>query len=713
MTAEAITDAARPQVLRRVAAWLGEAFLADRDRWALWLPVAGGVGVAGYFGLAAEPPLWLGAAVAAATLALVIALRRRPAASAALLLLVAATLGFAAAQLRTAIVAAPVLQRELSPVELSGRVIEIQALPDGRRLLLDQLTVERLAAEQTPARLRIRVPNNDTAIAPGDRVTLLAGIAPPSAPFAPGAFDFQRHAFFQRIGGYGFSYGAPRGVEPGAYRDAGLDVALWFAELRQGVTDRVLAVLPGGTGAVAAALMAGTQSAIPEDVMVAMRDSGLAHLLSISGLHVGLVAGILFVGLRAVLALVPALALRHPIKKWAAAAAIVAALFYTLLAGAPVPTMRAFLMTGLVLLAVLLDRSPFSMRAVAWAAAVILLFAPETLTGPSFQMSFAAVVALIAAYEASRDWRRRRRSEAGWAQWLLRYAAGLAFTSLVAGAATAPYAVFHFGRMADYGIVANMLAVPITGIWIMPWAVIAYFLMPFGLDALALVPMGWGVDAVIWVARVVAGWPGAAATISAMPLWGLAMATAGGLWLCLWQRPWRLLGVAPLMAGFCSIVLMTPPDVLVNGDARLMGVRDAAGGLLVSTARAEAFTTEGWLRRLGDDAAEPWPAAGSTADGMLACDPLGCIYRAAGHVVALVKQPGALQEDCGVADVVVSAVPIRHRCPSARVVVDRFDLWREGAHAIWLSPGAVQVLSVGDTRGERPWVVRPTAAEKN
>lgn len=695
---------------RRLSGWLFESFVGERDRWALWLPVAGGIGVAIYFGLPVEPAGWIGAAAAAAGLALGLAGRRRPMAVMTALLLTAVALGFAAAQLHTALTAAPMLSKELEPVELGGRVIEVEALPRGRRVLLDQLQIERLAPAATPARIRISIRTGGETLRPGDRVTLLAGIAPPSAPLAPGAFDFQRHAFFEGIGGYGFSFGAPLAIEPAAGLDPLLETRLWFADLRQAITDRVLAVLPGATGAVAAALMTGSQSAIPEDVILAMRDSGLAHLLSISGLHVGLVAGIVFIGLRSLLALVPAIALRHPIKKWAAAAALFGTLLYTLLAGAPVPTQRAFFMTGLVLVAVLLDRNPFSMRAVAWAAAAILLVAPDTLTGPSFQMSFAAVVALIAAWEASRAWRRQRRGEAGWPRWTARYVGGLAFTSLIAGAATTPYAVYHFGRMANYGVLANMAAVPLTGLWIMPWAVAAFLLMPFGLEALALVPMGWGVDAVIRVAELVAGWPGAAALIPAMPLWGLALVTLGGLWLCFWERRWRLLGAAPVVAGLLSVLILSPPDVLVSGDGRLMAVRGADGGLLVSSTRTAAFTAEGWLRRVADDAAESWPGEGATADGRLACDGLGCLYRVNGHVVALATRATALEEDCGIADVVVSLEPVRRPCPSAGIVIDRFDLWRHGAHALWLAPGEVEVQSVGETRGDRPWVVGPGRA---
>ena len=268
-----------------------------------------------------------------------------------------------------------------------------------------------------------------------------------------------------------------------------MGLGVWLAELRQSITDRILTQLPGETGAVAAALMTGYQTAVPEPVMAAMRDSGLAHLLSISGLHIGLVAGLLFVGLRRALALIPPLALAHPIKKWAAGAALIGAFGYLLLSGAPVPTQRAFLMTGLMLVAVLLDRRAISMRSVAWAACAILLITPEALVGASLQMSFAAVVALVAAYEGTRDYRMRQRIGSGPLRRAGLYVAGIALTSVVATLATAPYSVFHFNRLALYGVVANVLAVPLTGLWVMPWAVAAFLLMPFGLEGLVANPL--------------------------------------------------------------------------------------------------------------------------------------------------------------------------------------------------------------------------------
>ncbi len=441
--------------------------------------------------------------------------------------------------------------------------------------------------------------------------------------------------------------------------------------------------------------------------MSAIRDSGLAHLLAISGLHIGLVAAILFIGLRAALALVPPLALRHPIKKWAAALAILGALAYALVAGTTVPTQRAFLMIGLVLLAVLLDRRGLSMRLVAWAAAVILVLRPENLLNASFQLSFAAVTALIAAYETgqARHAFGRGRMPSFYGRTVL-YIGGVALTTVIATLATAPFVIYHFNRLAVYGLAANLVAVPTTALWIMPWAVIAFALIPLGLEILALAPMAWGTEVIIRVAETVAAWPGSVSLLPAMPTWGLTLVTLGGLWLCLWRGRWRLWGLAAAAIGVASIALTDVPDILVDGRGRLLAVRTDSGVLAVSSTRAERFSREIWLRRAGQKVPAPWPDSGPGADGRMTCDSMGCIYRVRGYVVALVRLPDALFEDCRVADVVISSVPVRRRCASARIVIDRFDLWRHGGHALWLEEDGVRVESVSRYRGRRPWVVR-------
>jgi len=700
-----------PPASARLAAF-GQAVLralvAERLRWALWLPVALGTGISLYFALRAEPPPWAGAVALAVAVAGGVAARRRPALVVLAVALGALALGFATAQFRAARVAAPVIEKRWGPAGLEGRVVSAEVLPNARRAVLDQVVIAGIPAERTPARVRVRIAGagEGRMLVPGDRVKARAVLLPPPAPSAPGGFDFQRLAWFQRLGAVGFTLGAPE-VLPSEGRRAGF--ALRLAGLRQRIDERVRAAVEGPAGAVAAALMTGRRGAIPPDVIDAMRDSGLAHLLAISGLHIGLLAGLIFFGVRAALALVPGLALRYPVKKWAAAAALAGAFAYLLISGATVPTQRAYLMIGLVLLAVLLDRTAMSMRLVGWAAAAILLLAPESLLGASFQLSFAAVVALIAGYETM-GWplaRWGRQEGGGWWRRPVVYLAGVAMTTLIAGSATGIFAIYHFNRFAIYGLAGNLMAVPLMALWIMPWGLVAFLLMPFGLESLALAPMGLGVEAMLSVARTVAGWQGSVALIPAMPTGALVLAVFGGLWLCLWRGRWRLIGTAGIAAALLTIPFVRPPGVLITGDARLIAVRTADGGYMLSSKRAGRFAAGRWLRRAGERQGLDWPREGASADGRLTCDAAGCLYRAHGRVVALVSDERALAEDCAVADVVISTEPVRAGCRRPEIVVDRFDLWREGGHALWLGPDRLRVESVNGARGDRPWVQRP------
>lgn len=576
------------------------------------------------------------------------------------------------------------------------------ALPRGQRLLLSDLSIAGLDAAATPTYVRVTTRRHDLARV-GDRVRFRATLRPPSRPALPGSYDFERKAYFDQIGAYGFSLGAPEVVA--SESGAGLArLRLWLNRLRQDVGTRVRAATPVAAGAVAQALMIGDRAAIAEADLAVMRDSGLAHLLAISGLHVGLMAATLFFCLRAGFALSQTLTLRYPIKKFAAFGSIAGALVYLALTGATVPTQRAFVMTCIVLLAVVLDRRVISMALAAWAALVVLVMSPESMLGPSFQLSFAAVVALIAVYEVLREPLRRWRSIAGRGERMLIYVAGVGLTTIVAGLATGPFAVYHFNRFAIYGLAANLVAVPVMALWIMPWALFAYVLMAFGLEQIALVPMSWGIGVVLSVAHEVASWPGSVALLPSYPVWGLGLLAFGGLWLCLWHRPWRLLGIPLIAVGIASALFERGPDILVDGNGRLFAIRDTEGRLRLSSRRAARFIGDQWLRRDAQDGGLEWHAMPQAGDRALSCDALGCIYRAQGHIAALVRDPRALADDCVKASIVISVVPVRAPCPSAQIVIDRFDLWRQGGHALWLEPdGIVRVENVATRRGARPW----------
>src|SRR6516162_8642160 len=350
-----------------VAGWRERLFgaLADRlaaegERRLLWLPVFFGSGIGFYFVLKAEPPLWPGIAAAIAG------------------------------------IGAPMLQRHLGPVVVTGRVVDIDLAEKGWRIVIAPDPLPGLDAGDLPRRLRLHIPQKSDELNPGDRVSLKAMLYPVPAQILPGGRDYQRELYFAGIGGVGYTFGAAHriaGAEPeGGWRED-------LRHLRMEMTRRIAAVLPGSTGGVASALITGKRGAIAEEVKQAFRDSGLSHLLAIAGLHLGLVGAFVFFTVRGGLALVPRVALQYPIKKIAAAAALLVLIGYLLISGAAIPTERAFVMNGLVFLAILLDRLRISMRVCALAAAAVLALAPESLVGVSFQMSFGAVVALIAVYE--------------------------------------------------------------------------------------------------------------------------------------------------------------------------------------------------------------------------------------------------------------------------------------------------------------------------
>lgn len=688
--------------------WFIQRLEAEAGRLALWLPVALAVGVLLYFTARFEPPLWWGGA-ALAPMALALWLRARmPLLAWGFALLACIGAGFALAAWHGAR-AAPMLELPRGAVVLSGTVIEVDPLPGGLRLTLAEA---RWAEGMEPAARLIRVrlrANGPARPEPGDRVALRALIRAPSAPAFPGAWDFQRAAYFEGLAGSGFALGP---LEITA-RDG---VAPPLSGMRAWIEARVMAALPGATGAIAAALLTGGQSGIPPAEMQAMRDSGLAHLLSVSGLHIAIVMGLTFVVLRGGLALWPGFALRFGTKPAAAVAALAAGGFYMVLTGSQVPMQRSFAMAALVTLALLVGRRALSPRVLAFAAVAVLLLQPAAILGPSFQMSFAAVLGLIAGFEAARPWLMGGTEPRPLWQRAGLVLVGTLLTSVIAGLATTPFGLHHFGRVQVYGVAANVLAMPLTSFLVMPAGMLVLLLMPFGLEGIAMQVMGWGVGGILAVARAVAAWPGAALAMAPLPAGSLALIAFGFCWLCLWRERWRLLGLPLISLGLAGWWLMSPPVALASADGRLFAFHVAGEMFVERRPGASRFVGDIWLRGFGDDAGTPLPSSGEVAGGRIACAPPSCmLYDAAGAPAVLLLRPTPPPRGrraapdfrrgphpaCGTAPVILSPEPLRGDCPGS-VVVDRFSVWRDGAHAVWLGPP--RVVSDRDWRGARPWV---------
>jgi competence protein ComEC len=490
--------------LRPVAEWrtwllraLADRLAAEGERRLLWLPVFFGAGIGVYFVLKVEPPLWPGIAAAVTGLALAFALRRHSGCCEAVLAFTVFAAGFALMRETAWEREAPMLQRHLGPVAVTGRVIDIDVMEKGWRIVIDNDPLPWLDPADQPRRLRVHIPQTSDEINPGDRVSLRAMLYPVPAQILPGGRDFQRELYFAGIGGVGYTFGtAHRTTEPEAVGTGGG----WREDLRQLRTEisrRISAVLPGSTGGVASALITGKRGAITEEVKQAFRDSGLSHLLAIAGLHLGLVGAFVFFAVRGGLALIPWVTLRYPIKKIAAGVTLLVLACYLLLSGAAIPTQRAFVMNGLVFGAIIIDRLRISMRVCAIAAAVVLVIEPASLVGVSFQMSFGAVVALIAVYETYGARLGRLLHSRSISGRILGYCGGVVVTTVVATLGTYPFSIYHFHHLALYSPLANVIAVPLSAMWTLPWGVVTCLLMPLGLEWLALVPMGWGIDITI------------------------------------------------------------------------------------------------------------------------------------------------------------------------------------------------------------------------
>jgi competence protein ComEC len=539
------------------------------------------------------------------------------------------------------------------------------------------------------------------AAQPGAVVSVTAMLRPPPEPALPHGYDFARWAYFQGLGGVGFTYGAPKPLEaappPGLMDQIGTRVE----DLRMAMTRRVEAAIPGTDGSVAAALITGERGEIDDEDVQAYRDSGLAHVLSISGLHLALAGLGVFWVLRAILALFPAIALTQPIKKWAAVAAFLSSSFYLAISGGGAPAVRSYLMLSMMLLGVLADRPALSMRAVALAALALLAFTPESLVDPGFQMSFAAVIGLIALAEWGSSRPRDDAAAVGRFAWWWRkgrrYVVGMVLASMVATLATTPFAIYHFDRAAAYSVLANFLAEPVVAFIIMPSAAFAVIAMPFGLETAPLHLMGWGVHVMTSIAHWVAELPGATTLLRAWPVSALMAIVFGGLWIALWRRRWRWFGFAPIALGLALTAASAPPDIFIPRDGQSLAVRGTDGRLVILGTRPDEYTATQWMLRDGDRRDVAAARAGAQ------CDEVGCTAKTAdGRVVAFSMRAAALVEDCSRANIVVSAVPIRRDCKGPDLVLDRFDALRNGATAVTLGK-EVRVETVASERGKRPW----------
>lgn len=682
---------------------------AEQGRLAPWLAAGFCAGVLLYF-LAPQEPSWIAAvAFLCAAAWLSFSLRERAFAWAISAMVAAVAGGFAMGSIRGAMTAHPVLTAPTSTVTLQGFVEMRDASARSDRIVLRVTKADPKAKQAIPERVRVAF-RKGAAPTVGEHVELRARLRPLVGPIRPGGYDFAIGAYFSGIGATGFALGkskmVPAGIEvPYSIRfNAGVD------RLRRSLAERIRLTLPGDTGAIAAALVTGIRDHISNEANEAMRISGLYHVISISGLHMALVAGVLFAFARGGLALVPGLALRRPIKKYAALLALGGVTFYLVLSGAEVATQRSYIMIAIVLAGVLIDRPALTLRTLAAAVVVTLLVSPDAVLNPGFQMSFAATLALISFYErwvpfvsvpppagasAIGAWSAR----AG--RWLMLGAA----TSLIAGLATAIYAAFHFHRFAPYGVLANVVSMPLIAFIIMPGALLGVLLIPFGFDFVGWTLMGYGIEGMIAIAKYVSAIDGAEGRIAAF---GGGAVLIGTLALLLITIPATWLRIAGLPLAALAIALMwNGPryDVMIDGEGDVIALRTSDGKLSIHANKSNRFTVENWLAAAGLP-----PDSVRNLSQAFFCDRNGCTGRLPdGAIVAIPKNAAALLEDCGRAALVIASREVPLSCPSP--VIDRRTLATTGAIALRRTASGWEPVPSRALNADRPWFGRAKAPD--
>ena len=670
--------------------------LIDRQRGHLfaWAPVMLGLGIGIYFAIKTEPSashfyVILSAILLISCLAMRLSATPRIIAVAVLLIL----LGFTLAAWRAHGVAAPKLTfRYYWAIE--GRIVNVdRSQSDAVRLTLDQVALYNLSPEKVPKKVRVSLHGTQGYFnpAPGQVVALTGHLSPPGGPVEPGGFDFQRQAWFKGLGAVGYTRTPVLIWEP--HRSGGL--GLEVTRVRLAISLAVQNALPGRAGAFAAAITTGDRSGMSEATLDDLRASNLAHLLAISGLHMGLLTAFVFALIRYGFALIPFVALRWPTKKIGAIGALIAGAAYLAMSGGNVATERAYVMVATMLLAVLADRRAITLRAVALAALIVLTLRPETLLGPGFQMSFAATIALVAVFGWMRD---KDWSTSRW-PWIFRVVAGVALSSGIAGLATAPIAAAHFNQIPHYGLAANMLSVPLMGAIIIPGAVIAAILWPFGLHMVGLKLMEPAILWILNVADTVAHFPGALSHIWSPSVFVLPMLGLGWLWVVLWQGRSRALGAISIIASLVIWSETPRPDFLVSNTGSLVGLMMEDGRHL-SKPRGDSFAALNWLENDGDPVgqSEAFDRAANQSETRFRIYKIGT--KTVSHATGKVAGQNAVAQ-CDQTDIVIVNINIagNERC----TVFDTDALRKTGALAFYNKDGALKVVTARDRQGARLW----------
>lgn len=669
-----------------------EILLSENDTLFLWIPVLFGIGILCYFKLSFEPDVKVSIITTLLLIVGIFSFRKIKFVFWFFLISLLISSGFTSANIRSIYIKAPVITKKIGIKNIVGTIERIDSRPKGKRFLLTNLEIEGINQHKTPKKIRISINKDSSFAKPGDVISITANLSPPPKPVIPDGYDFSRYAYFQQIGAVGYAVSDVTKLQDN-------ESPQLVQALRQTIKETIVKHSNDTHAHIANALLVGEKGGINKATMENVRVSGIAHILAISGMHLSLVAAIFFFFSRLAFASIEKLALNFHIKKWSALIAILGSFAYLLISGSPISAQRAFIMTTLILTAIMIDRTGIPMRSAAIAALLILAATPESILSPSFQMSFAAVFALISMYEMCKNVFNNYQ-EYGKIRKLLLYLFGIIFSSLVAGIATAPFAAYHFNNFAPYGVITNLIVVPITSLFIMPFGVISLLLMPFGLEQIGLVPMFFGIDIIVKTANYIASLPQPVGLIGQIPDASLALITLGGVIILFLKTKLRYLGAFFIVTGIIISLNKEVPNLIIGNDGKLFAVKDNQQNLMFSSKVHERYSREQWQKRY----AITEPKLISQADKkIINCDSARCLYQYNDHKATITKHPIALEEDCKHADVIINLTYIKKTCNKPTLIINKKDILKNGVHILFFNKNNILIKNVKTYENDRLW----------
>ena len=637
-----------------------------------------GIGV--YFALPFEPWAWLIGLITFMTLVLWVLTRRDNMARLVFGYASLFCLGMCIASARTYMVSAPVLSQKMYDVQVSGEVSKVEARRDGYRITLKDVYIDGVKKEETPFKIRLNYKETTPLIRVGDTLSGYAHLVPPVLPAEDGAYDFSRTAWFMRIGALGrLSELSQYHVNPN--RSA---LNIWFEDIRSFISTRVQEVLPSDAAAIVVPLIIGDQGLVSQNQYDLYRIAGIVHVLSVSGFHLTLLAGLVFFLIRGAFALFPRLGTVINTKKLAAFLSLLLVLFYLFISGLQIPAVRSFIMIAVILMAVMLDRTAISLRTAVLAGVFILAIWPESLLNAGFQLSFIAVFAMLSLYETLMRWFKASpyRTHLWYKGWLI--FVGSVCVSVLATLSTALYGAYHFNQFAPYSVLGNLLTSALFSFAIMPLLLIAVLVMPFGWDALFLRITGSCLDIITRICEWIKTLPYADVTVPSFDTWGLAVITAGFLILFFFQGCFRLIGLPIIMVGFGAFLTVARPDILVSEGGKVAAVRLEDGRLALTDKQANSFVSDVWLKRNGQN---------PITDEIPTISDKFVIIRG--------KKVAFSSLSCADADLSILLTYEMGDCPEP--VIKLKDLWDNKTHAVFITDDKIEVRHLINYLEERPW----------